>query len=167
VLDGIAVTVETILRLAEGVDVLATSRTALALGENVWPLVPLRTEGASSPATRLFADRARAARPDFVLNEASCEVVEGLCRHLDRLPLALELAAARLRVAPWPTCAAVEGRSDLLAGGRRTAEPRHRSLEALVEWSYQLLGPDERRRTRRSSFLTGPWRRLVRWASAW
>lgn len=157
VLDGAAALVEPMLRLVEGVDVLATSRAALAVdGEHVWPLVPLAADGASSPATRLFADRAQAASPGFVLSEESARLVEGLCRQLDGIPLALELAAARLRVASLDeVAAAVEERSELLAGGRRTAEPRHRSLEALVEWSYHLLEPDERRLFARLSVFQG------------
>ena len=146
VLDGAAATLDPILAGTDQVDVLATSRAALAVdGEHVWPLAPLETEGAASPAVRLFTERARAADPGVVLDDGDPLGVERLCRRLDGIPLALELAAARLRVASLAEVdAAVGARPDLLTGGRRTAQARHRSLDALVEWSYQLLSTEER-----------------------
>lgn len=158
VLDGAAATLEPLLAGTDDVRVLATSRAALAVaGEYVWPLVPLATDGAASPAVRLFSDRAQAADPGAgAMDRSDRARVEQLCRELDGIPLALELAAARLRVASVAEVAAAVGeRSDLLAGGRRTAETRHRSLEALVEWSYQLLDDDERALFARLSVFQG------------
>lgn len=157
VLDEVAAVVEPLLRATDGVDVLATSRAALAVdGEQIWPLVPLEASGLEAPALRLFADRARAASPEITLDGDNLAVVERICERLDGLPLALELAAARLRVTGLSeVLEAVEGDVELLSGGRRTAEARHRSLEALVEWSYQLLSPDEQRLFARLSVFAG------------
>jgi predicted ATPase/DNA-binding SARP family transcriptional activator/class 3 adenylate cyclase len=157
VLDEVAAVVEPLLRATDSVDVLATSRAALAVdGEQVWPLVPLEASGLEAPALRLFADRARAASPGITLDGDNRAVVERICERLDGLPLALELAAARLRVTGLSeVLEAVEGDVELLSGGRRTPEARHRSLEALVEWSYQLLSPDEQRLFARLSVFAG------------
>jgi predicted ATPase/class 3 adenylate cyclase len=143
-----------IVRECEHVRVVATSREALAIaGERVWPLLSLPLPGAAMPASevestdagRLFCERAESARPGFVVDETNASAVAEICRRLDGIPLALELAAARL-VAMTPTeiAALLDERFRLLTGGRRAAVERHRTLRAAVEWSYGLLGPVDR-----------------------
>ncbi|MEJ2861736.1 ATP-binding protein [Actinomycetospora flava] len=136
--------------------VLATSRESLGLwGEQVHRLAPLPVPGdldaAGSrslddvPAVRLLVDRARSVLPEFAITPANRAAVVELCRRLDGLPLAIELAAVRLRT--LPVAQVVErlgGRLHLLKAPVRDAEPRHRSLHALIDWSFDLCGPDER-----------------------
>ncbi|MFC4377745.1 BTAD domain-containing putative transcriptional regulator [Nocardia halotolerans] len=118
--------------------VLATSREPLGItGEVLFTVAPL----AARPAAQLFTDRARAVRPDFVPTDE----VDRICRRLDCLPLAIELAAVRLRSMSIETLAArLDDRFRLLTGGSRTAPPRHRTLRAVVEWSWDLLTDTER-----------------------
>lgn len=152
--DAVARLVDRILAEAPGVRVLTTSREPLALtGEALCPLAPLAVPAASAarvdvldvPAVRLWLDRARAARPDFVLDDRTLAPVVEIVRRLDGLPLAIELAAARLRVLPVTEIAArLSDRFRLLTGGNRTSLPRHRTLRAVVEWSWDLLTADER-----------------------
>jgi len=107
-------------------------------------------------AVELFADRARAVRPGFVADGQAGEVVEDICRRLDGLPLAVELAAARLRALPLAILAERLGdRFRLLTGGARTALPRQQTLRAVVDWSYDLLFEDERRLFARLAAFTG------------
>jgi tetratricopeptide (TPR) repeat protein len=102
------------------------------------------------PSVRLFADRVAAVRPDFAVTDDNVAAVAEVCRRLDGLPLALELAAARLRSLPLEELAARLGeRFELLTGGSRTALPRHRTLRAVVAWSWDLLDDDQRRLARR------------------
>ncbi|WP_459546262.1 BTAD domain-containing putative transcriptional regulator [Nocardia sp. X0981] len=118
--------------------VLATSREPLGItGEVLFPVTPL----AAGPAARLFTDRARAVQPDFVPTDD----VERICLRLDCLPLAIELAAVRLRSMPIGTLAArLDDRFRLLTVGSRAAPARHRTLRAVVEWSWDLLTDTER-----------------------
>lgn len=141
--------------------VLATSREALAItGESVFQVGPLALpadtsaeEIASSDAVRLFADRARAVRPGFVVDDVAVEI----CRRLDGLPLALELAAARLRSMTVRQVAdRLDDRFRLLTGGSRTSLPRHRTLRAVVEWSWDLLEQPERDLAARLSVFHAP-----------
>jgi predicted ATPase/DNA-binding SARP family transcriptional activator len=135
--------------------VVATSREALAIaGESLAPVPPLGLpapgasveEALEHPAVKLFADRAAAAVPGFEIDETAIEI----CRRLDGLPLALELAAARLRSMPIADLAErLDDRFRLLTGGSRTALARHRTLRAVVDWSWELLPEDERRLARR------------------
>ena len=122
--------------------VLATSREALGLGgETIWPVPPLAIED----AVELFTDRAGAAGAADGSLDATA-VVEDVCTRLDGLPLAIELAAARVRVIPVQQLAdRLDDRFRLLTGGARTALPRQQTLRAVVEWSYDLLFDDERR----------------------
>lgn len=153
-LDAVAELAETLLARCPKLRVLATSREPLALaGENLVVLPPLATPAAdadpgvalSSPAVQLFLDRARSVRPDFDLEESNVASVVSIVRRLDGLPLAIELAAARLRTLPVSEIAArLSDRFRLLTGGSRTALPRHRTLYAVVEWSWDLLTPPER-----------------------
>ncbi|MFD1825653.1 ATP-binding protein [Mumia zhuanghuii] len=152
---GVAVVVEDLLQALPELRVIATSREPLdLLGEVVLPVVSLDVPGGESTprealehsAVDLFVQRAQAACPGFVLDDATLPAALEICRRLDGQPLALELAAARLRSLTAPQIAARLGdRFRLLTGGSRTALPRHRTLRAVVEWSWDLLDEDERR----------------------
>jgi non-specific serine/threonine protein kinase len=97
-------------------------------------------------AVRLFADRARAVRPDFRIEPANADVVAGICRQLDALPLAIELAAARLKLLPVQALMErLQDRFALLVGGPRDAPARHQTLDAMMRWSYDLLSPPAQR----------------------
>ncbi len=154
VIDASARLAEHLLGLCPDVRVLATSREPLGIiGEVVLAVPPLGQPPAGSavefalefPAVRLFADRAAAARPDVVIDELTIGAVVEIVRRLDGLPLAIELAAARLRAMSINDVAdRLSNRFRLLTGGSRTALPRHRTLRAVVEWSWELLTDDER-----------------------
>jgi predicted ATPase len=133
---------EALLARCPGLRVMATSREPLGIvGEYLMAVPPLPP----GPATMLFADRAAAASPGFTLAEQDKTLVAGIVRRLDGLPLAIELAAARLRTLPLAEIARrLDDRFRLLTGGSRTALPRHRTLRAVVEWSWDLLTPPER-----------------------
>ncbi|MBB5853433.1 putative ATPase/DNA-binding SARP family transcriptional activator [Amycolatopsis umgeniensis] len=159
--DAAAELANTLLRRAPNLRILATSREPLAIdGETLCPLGPLSVpdgtltvpQAAEAGAIRLFVDRAVAVRPDFVLDESTVDEVAQICRRLDGMPLALELAAARLRSM---TVAQISRRLDdrfrLLTSGSRTALPRQRTLRAVVEWSWDLLDDAERVLARRLS----------------
>ncbi len=144
---------EGVLRECPGVRILATSREGLAvLGEQVWPLRSLRPPAsesvddvAISTAGRLFTERAQAAAPGFGIDAANAVAVAEICRRLDGIPLAIELAAARVTaMSPTEIARLLDERFRLLTGGRRTAVERHQTLRATVDWSYSLLEPDER-----------------------
>jgi predicted ATPase/DNA-binding SARP family transcriptional activator len=145
VVEDAAALLDTLIRRTGHTCVLATSRERLAVdGEHLWPVAPLATQGEEAPALRLFADRARAADPGLPADLDAHPAVAEIVRHLDGLPLAIELAAARCSMLSVDdVAAALEDRFDLLTGGVRTT-PRHRSLAAVVEWSYDLLDDDER-----------------------
>jgi predicted ATPase/class 3 adenylate cyclase/DNA-binding CsgD family transcriptional regulator len=155
------------VRAGARVRVLATSREPLgAPGETTWriPSLALPAEDAialadvaESEAVRLFVERARAARPDFRLDAASAPAVARICRRLDGIPLALELAAARVRALSIEHLAdGLDDRFRLLTGGARTAMARQRTLLASVEWSHALLDDDERALFRRLSVFAAP-----------
>ncbi|MEU8105406.1 BTAD domain-containing putative transcriptional regulator [Nonomuraea muscovyensis] len=155
---------ERVLAECPGVKILATSREPLGItGEITWILPPLAVppagagaaQAADYPAVRLFADRAAAVRPGYRVDDDAAAVMS-ICRALDGLPLAIELAAARLRSMTAEQLAARLGdRFRLLNGGSRTAQPRHRTLRSLVEWSWELLGDDERVLGRRLAAFAG------------
>ncbi|SDL80267.1 BTAD domain-containing putative transcriptional regulator [Nonomuraea jiangxiensis] len=152
VIDAAAEVVRRILAAAPGLSVLATSREPLGLaGEAVWSVPPL----AQPDAERLFAVRAAAAAPGFVVTGHNAEAVATICRRLDRIPLALELAATRVRALGVHELAArLDDRFRLLAGGHRGVPPRHRTLRAVIDWSWDLLGDDERTLLRRLAIFT-------------
>ncbi|MFJ1211715.1 winged helix-turn-helix domain-containing protein [Burkholderia pyrrocinia] len=137
-----------------GLCVLATSREALRIqGERLCPIPPLDVPGegadeaetVSASAVQLFSARARAADPRFPLDERSVALMASVCRRLDGLPLAIELAAARAAVLGIDVLAAhLDDHFRLLTGGFRTALPRHQTLQAMYDWSYRLLGDAER-----------------------
>uniref|UniRef100_UPI001BDC8FA9 BTAD domain-containing putative transcriptional regulator n=1 Tax=Pseudonocardia lacus TaxID=2835865 RepID=UPI001BDC8FA9 len=152
-LDPVAVVVEDLLQRHPGLRVLATSREPLGIaGEAVVPVPPLPVppagappdELATSPAVRLFADRAAAASPAFALGPELVHRVAELCRRLDGLPLAIELAAARARSVPVEHLATLLDDRFAVLGGGRAAPPHHRTLAAVVARSWDLLDDDER-----------------------
>ncbi len=133
--------------------VLATSREPLNItGEVLWPVGPL----AASPAVQLFTERARAVCPGFQVSQGNADAVQDICRALDGMPLAIELAAARARtMTPGQIASRLDDRFRLLTGGSRTAMPRHQTLRAVVDWSWDLLAEPERAMLRRLSAFTG------------
>ncbi|MEW1956132.1 BTAD domain-containing putative transcriptional regulator [Kineococcus sp. NPDC059986] len=155
VLDDVAHLVEDLLRACPALVVLTTSREALGVeGEVLHPLGPL----AGPAALQLFTERAAAVSPGFSLTEpGERAVVEEVVERLDGLPLALELAAARLRtMTPTDLRDRLSDRFRLLTGGRRTAVARHRTLRAVVDWSWDLLDPDEKVLLQRLSVFHAP-----------
>ncbi|TMS00811.1 ATP-binding protein [Nonomuraea basaltis] len=139
--------------------VLATSREPLRVpGETVWRVPPLCVDGEESEAVRLFVARAAAARPGFELTGETLPLVVALCQALDGLPLAIELAAALVRVlSVGQLVERLDDRFRLLAGGARTAPARHRTLRAAVDWSYRLLTAQERLLLRRTAAFRSSW----------
>jgi predicted ATPase/DNA-binding SARP family transcriptional activator len=133
--------------------IVATSREGLGVpGERLWPSPPLSKEA----AVALFAERAVAVSPTFTLAGGTEAVVREICARVDGLPLAVELAAARVRAFPVGQIAArLDDRFRLLTGGARTALARQQSLQAVVDWSYDLLFDDERRLFNRMSVFAG------------
>ena len=145
--------------------ILATSREPLGItGEALWPVEPLalpdvhagRAEMESSPAVRLLRDRAGAVRRDFTLDVRTLPTTVRVCRALDGMPLAIELAAASLRTMSIDQLAhRLDDRFRLLTSGSRTALPRHKTLRAVVDWSWELLTEAERMVLRRLSVFSG------------
>ncbi len=153
VIEDAAFVVERMLQGCPGLRVLATSREPIGVEGETSMRVP-SLEG--SDAVALFVDRAKAVRPEFVLSSADQDAVTEICRRLGGIPLAIELAAARVRVlTPQQIAAGLADRFRLLTGGARTALPRQRTLEASVDWSYRLLSDDERRLLDRISTFAG------------
>ncbi|RJQ84897.1 ATP-binding protein [Amycolatopsis panacis] len=154
-----------LLPACPGLRVLATSREPLGItGEQLAPVPRLAVPPADTPAAemlnysavRLFTDRAQASDPAFRVDERTAADVVRICAALDGLPLALELAAARVRTLGVEEIAGrLDDRFRLLARGSRTAEARHRSLRGAVEWSWDLLDDDERRLARRLTVFRG------------
>ncbi|MFF3564086.1 ATP-binding protein [Streptomyces sp. NPDC002574] len=153
VVDAAAALADRLLAACPGVTVLATSREPLGLpGEAVRPVEPLPLP----TARRLFVERAAAVRPGFDASRDRTEAVDEICRRLDGLPLAIELAAARLRVlSPRQIADRLDDRFRLLTGGSRTALPRQQTLRAVVDWSWDLLSGAERTALRRLSVFAG------------
>jgi predicted ATPase/DNA-binding SARP family transcriptional activator len=152
VLDTTGPLVERLRRGCPHLGLLATSRAPLGLaGEHLHLLEPLATPAtdstsavAGSPAVQLFVERAAAARPGFALDERNAGAVGEICRRLDGLPLAIELAAARVRsLGPEALAERLDRRFSLL-GTERGPDGRHQTLRRVVEWSHDLLGPEER-----------------------
>jgi predicted ATPase/transcriptional regulator with XRE-family HTH domain len=160
---------ETLLRACPDLHILATSREGLGVaGEQVWPVPTLHlpeTEAQLTPAEltsfeaiRLFIDRAALVSPGFALTAANAAAVRQICVRLDGIPLAIELAAARVKTLALPDIAARLGdRFRLLTGGSRTVLPRHQTLRALIDWSYRLLTEPERIVLRRLAVFAGGW----------
>jgi predicted ATPase/class 3 adenylate cyclase len=149
--------------------ILASSREHLRVaGEASYPVPALAVPEPGKPiafpamtqyeAVLLFVDRAVAAQPNFQLTEHSAAAIADICQRLDGIPLALELAAARVRTLSVETIAArLTDRFRLLSGGNRTAMPRQQTLRALIDWSYDLLTEEERALLRRLAVFAGGW----------
>ncbi|WP_370945132.1 BTAD domain-containing putative transcriptional regulator [Amycolatopsis sp. cg5] len=162
-IDAAARFADQLLGRVPGLRILATSREPLAIeGETLCSLGPLAVPGdrltvaeaTELSAVRLFVDRARSVRPGFELTESTVDAVAEICRRLDGMPLALELAAARLRSMTVDQIAQrLDDRFRLLTSGSRAALPRQRTLRAVVEWSWDLLDDAERTLARRLSLF--------------
>ncbi len=159
---------EQLLRACPALKILASSREGLGIaGETVFPLQSLSLpEAVSAPleslarseAVQLFVARAAAVQPRFALTEQNASAIVQICQRLDGIPLALELAAARCAVfTPEQIAARLDDRFRLLTGGSRTALPRHQTLRALVDFSYELLSEPERALLRRCAVFSGGW----------
>jgi predicted ATPase/DNA-binding CsgD family transcriptional regulator len=176
-IDSCAHVCQHLLASSPGLQVIATSREPLRIAaEAVWQVPPLSLPpagagvgpgdepggpsdepgGLDGDALRLFAERAAAARPGFAVGPSNKEAVTAICRELDGLTLAIELAAAWVRALTVEQIAArLADRFALLSSSGRTVAPRHRTLRAAIDWSYELLAPQERVLLRRLSVLAG------------
>ena len=150
----VAALADRLLRAAPGLRILATSQEPLAIdGEQLWEVPPLELPGpedgeatvvARAGAVRLFVARAAAAAPGFTLDGDSARAVAAICRRLDGIPLALELAAARVRALGAHTLAArLDDRFRLLTAGKRGAPARQQTLRAVIDWSWELASEPE------------------------
>ncbi len=157
---------ERLLGACAGLRILATSRESLAVaGEAVWQVPALAVASDASgrapetdEAVQLFLDRAALAKPSFASAESATGLVEELCRRLEGIPLAIELAAARVKVLSVDQILQkLDDRFRLLSGGSRTAPSRHRALQATLDWSHDLLTDEERTLFRRLSVFAGGW----------
>lgn len=165
VVTGVAQLVNTVLAQNPEIRVVATSRRPLQIaGENVWALPELSLPSAAaspvalleSAAGQLFLDRARAANPRFELTHDNADAVTAICRGVNGIPLALELAASTSRAVPLAALAErIETTTGLLRAGSRSDEPRQQNIEALVGWSYELLNDRQQAAFRRFSVFRG------------
>jgi predicted ATPase/DNA-binding SARP family transcriptional activator len=166
-IEPVAALAETILSRCAEVQIIATSREALAVpGEVQLPVAPLPVPAPGTPpsdiaafaSAELFLDRARAAAPGLVADEETLAAVGVICQRLDGIPLALELAAARLAsLSPVELADRVRDRFALLTSGSRTADSRQQTLRATVDWSHDLLTSAERLLFRRLAVFRGGW----------
>jgi predicted ATPase/class 3 adenylate cyclase len=167
-LDVSATLVETLLRGCPDLRVLATSRELLgASGEIAWRVPSLATPAPevstvdqlrSTAAVQLLVERAGLVQPGFALTDANAAAVAQVCRRLDGMPLAIELAAARLTaLSPAQIATRLDDRFRLLTGGRRTAVRRQQTLQAAIDWSHDLLSAEERMLLRRLAVFAGGW----------
>ncbi|MBI3661211.1 tetratricopeptide repeat protein [Candidatus Acetothermia bacterium] len=167
--DTCAQLVRALLKTCPKLQILATSREPLGIiGETVWS-VPSLTTPVPKPAlnlkilmqfesVRLFIERARASETHFELTEENAFAVTQVCHQLDGIPLAIELAATRVRALPIEEIAErLNDRFQLLVGGNRAALARHQTLQATMDWSYQLLSEQEQALLRRLSVFSGGW----------
>ncbi|MEZ4655015.1 MAG: protein kinase [Candidatus Eisenbacteria bacterium] len=151
-----------ILSVAPSMVIIATSRQSLALpGEQIIPVPPFPVTGSGGeddPAVQLFIERAREIRPDFALTETGREIIADICRHLDGLPLAIELAAVRTRSLPLADIATrLRDRFSLLAQRNPMANPHHQTLGLSMDHSYELLSEEERTLFRRLAIFPESW----------
>jgi predicted ATPase/DNA-binding SARP family transcriptional activator len=157
--------VDRLLSWCPELSVLATSRAPLGLaGEHVWTVAPLAvapegadaSSAAEAAAVELFVERATAARPGFVLDADNVDAIGEIVRRLDGIPLAIELAAARVRaMSPTALAQRLDQRFELLTAANSSTQPSHRALRDLVSWSHDLLTVDERSLFRRLSVFAG------------
>ncbi|KRB75078.1 hypothetical protein ASE01_17090 [Nocardioides sp. Root190] len=157
VLDACAVLADTLLKTCPNIKILATSRQPLRIpGEHCVEVEPLAPPGpdaeasletlARNEAVALFVERASAVHPDFRLDQGNAQTVASICRRVDGIALAIELAAGRLRALSVEQLhARLDSRYDVLAGGSRTALPRQKTMRALIDWSFSLCTPAEQR----------------------
>jgi predicted ATPase/DNA-binding winged helix-turn-helix (wHTH) protein len=167
VIDEVAMLLDQVFQQAPDVHILTTSRETLGVdGEHVHRLAPLEIPTADSPldatqvlsysAVQLFVERAAAAAANFVLDESNAQVVGEICRRLDGIPLAIELAAGRMDACGIGGISTLlDNQSPLSIRGRRTAQRRHQTLSATLDWSYDLLPENERNVLRRLSVFAG------------
>jgi predicted ATPase/class 3 adenylate cyclase len=160
---------EALLRICPNLRILVTSREALSIpGEAIWRVPPLTLPDPREPqspetlaeyeAVRLFVERAVFSQPGFAISSSNAPAVVQVCYQLDGIPLAIELAAARVKVLAVEQIAArLDDRFQLLTGGSRTVLPQHRTLRAAMDWSYDLLLETERVLLRRLSVFAGGW----------
>ena len=167
-IDACAQLSEGLLQRCPRLVILATSREPLRVtGEQNYrvPSLSLPREADTSPdviagheSARLFIERARLQQANFSIDAGNCLAISSICRRLDGIALALELAAPRLRVLPVEELSRrLDQRFELLTEGSRTALPRHRTLRALVDWSYDALADEEKSMLRRLSVFSGGW----------
>lgn len=162
ILDNCEHLIEACARLADdllhqctGCRILASSREALGIAGEVSYHVPSL---ADSESTQLFVDRARAVNPGFKLADANASPITQICSRLDGIPLAIDLAAARVKLLSAEQIAVrLDDRFRLLVGGSRTALPRQQTLRALIDWSYDLLSEEEKRLLQFASVFVGGW----------
>ena len=163
VIDAVARLAETLLRTCHGVTLLSTSREMLQIdGEYAYRTGPLDVPAAGSgdlaegSAVRLFVARLQALSPGVSFGPEALEAIAAICRRLDGIPLAIEFAAARAAtLGVGEVLGRLDDRFALLTGGRRTALPRHQTLRATLDWSYQLLPAAERRMLQRLAVFAG------------
>ena len=159
---------ETLLRACPGLHILATSREALSIPGEMLYLVPSLTTPdpaeialdtlSQYEAVQLFVDRAQTTMPEFSITQDNAHSIVEVCHQLDGIPLALELAAARVKLLRVEEIAArLDNRFHLLTDGARTALPRHQTLQAMIDWSHDLLSERERVVLRRLSVFAGGW----------
>ncbi len=176
-IDGVADVANRLLAGAPGLRILTTSREALAVSGEAVVQVPSLTcpggldrgrvggpamvdigEAAATEAVRLFAERASAVLPSFELTAQNVPAVAEICRRLDGIPLAIELAAGRVSsMSPQEIAVGLGDRFRLLTGGRRSAVPRQQTLHALIDWSWDLLTENDRRLLSRVAIFAGGW----------
>ncbi len=169
VIEACAQLSEALLRACPKLKILASSREALGIaGEASYRVPSLKTPNperlpaleklAELDSVRLFLERAALAKPDFTLTQDNAAFVAQICSRLDGIPLAIELAAARVKVlSPEQIAARLDDRFRLLTGGARTALPRQQTLRAMIDWSYSLLSEPERTLFRRLAVFVGGW----------
>ena len=169
VLDACATIADLLLRHSPSITIMATSRQSLGIaGERTYRVpslsLPDRKERPSPrglsmyEAVRLFIDRASLVRADFRVTNENAPALASVCWHLDGIPLAIELAAARARTLSIEEIdARLDQRFRLLTGGSRTSLPRQQTLRSLIDWSYDLLRPEEQRLLQRLSVFAGGW----------
>jgi predicted ATPase/DNA-binding NarL/FixJ family response regulator len=165
--DACAIMADVLLRGCPGLRIIATSRHVLGVAGEVTIAVPPMTVPAEGDpagpeellgyeAVRLFAGRGAAVLPGFAVDEGNGAAVAGVCRALDGIPLAVELAAVRLRsLSPEQILARLDSRFQLLSGGSPAGQPQHRTLQAALEWSHELLTDGEQAMWRRVSVFSG------------
>ncbi|MBS1519214.1 MAG: tetratricopeptide repeat protein [Bacteroidetes bacterium] len=168
-IEACAQTAETILKKSKRVKIIATSREALKIdGEILYRLSSLSVpdpkkkisliELSKYEAVRLFIERALSVNSEFRINPDNAEYIAEICRNLDGIPLAIELAAARTKImSPKMICDKLGDRFRLLTGGNRTALPRQQTLRAMIDWSYDLLSDNEKLLFQRLSVFSGGW----------